>query len=442
MREKLTSDIKQKLILKTLERNLKKSISISESEKSGGVVRSNVTELTDFAKHPGYLQIAMVRDVGDKLNLPSPFFKVHDSTAGATTQIEGESYINFASYNYLGLCGHPLVNEAAINAIDRYGTSVSASRMVSGERPIHQQLESELANAYDVDDAVVFVSGHATNVSVVGYLLGPKDLILHDEFIHNSVLVGSQLSGARRISFRHNRFEELAVLLEQHRNNFERVLIVVEGLYSMDGDYPDLPRCIELKEHFKAWLMVDESHSFGVMGNAGLGIRDHFGLSGDAVDIWMGTLSKALSASGGYIAGCQELVDILRHLAPGFLYSVGIPGQVAAPALAALKLMQNEPDRVKRLHEISTYFLEQVQRIGLDAGYSKGIAVVPVILGSSLKAVQLSNYLFKQGINIQPIIYPAVPEKSARLRFFLSSEHTREQIDWVILQLSSASDSK
>ncbi len=188
--------------------------------------------------------------------------------------------------------------------------------------------------------------------------------------------------------------------------------------------------------------MIYESHSVGVMGNAGLGIRDDIGLPGDAVNIWMGTLSKALSASGGYIAGCQELVDILRHLAPGFLYSVGIPGQVAAPALAALKLMQNEPDRVKRLHEISAYFLEQVQRIGLDAGYSKGIAVVPVILGSSLKAVQLSNYLFKQGINIQPIIYPAVPEKSARLRFFLSSEHTREQIDWVILQLSSASDSK
>jgi 7-keto-8-aminopelargonate synthetase-like enzyme len=210
----------------------------------------------------------------------------------------------------------------------------------------------------------------------------------------------------------------------------------------MDGDYPDLPRLVELKEHFKTWLMVDEAHSFGVMGEAGLGIRDHFGLSGEAVDIWMGTLSKTLSACGGYIAGCQPLVDILRHLAPGFLYSVGMPGQVAAPALAALKLMQNEPDRVRRLHKISEYFLENVHRIGLDTGYSAGIAVVPVILGSSLEAAQFSNHLFQRGINVQPIIYPAVPEKSARLRFFLSSEHTRKQIDRVIMELSSVSKSK
>ena len=441
-RTQLTAQLKKKLIQQSIQRDLKKSITAYESGTSTDEVPRDATEFTDFTRHPGFQQVSIMREAGARLGVPNPFFRVHDSTAGATSQIGGESFLNFASYNYLGLCGHPLVNEAAIKAVDLYGTSVSASRMVSGERPVHQQLESELARVYGVDDAVVFVSGHATNVSALGCLLGPKDLILHDELIHNSILVGAQLSGARRIPFRHNNLQELTTLLKQHRHNFERVLIAVEGLYSMDGDYPDLPQLIELKERFKVWLMVDEAHSFGVMGNAGLGIREFFGLPGEAVDIWMGTLSKSLSACGGYIAGCQQMVVILRHLAPGFLYSVGMPGQVAAPALAALKLMQNEPDRVKRLHKISGYFLEQAQRIGLDTGYSAGIAVVPVIVGSSLKAAQLSNHLFQQGINVQPIIYPAVPEKSARLRFFLSSEHTRKQIDRVIMALKSVSNFK
>lgn len=384
---------------------------------------------TDFTAHPGYQHLALMREAADKLGLQDPFFKVHEGTAGATSVIESRECINFASYNYLDYSGDPRVNRAAVEAVERYGTSVSASRAVSGERPIHQALEHALAEAYDVDDAVAFVSGHATNVSTLGYLLGPGDLVLHDEYIHNSSLMGAQLSGAKRMSFRHNDTAALEALLSRHRDQFERVLIVTEGLYSMDGDTPDLAQFIAIKQRYSAWLMVDEAHSFGVLGANGLGLREHQGVAARDVDIWMGTLSKTLSGCGGYIAGSKALVEMLRYFAPGFLYSAGMPAQVAAPALKVLELMPREPHRVARLHAISGYFLQSAKARGMDTGASIGVAVVPVIVGSSPLATRLSQALFEQGINVQPIVHPAVPENSARLRFFLSCEHTRAQVD-------------
>ena len=384
---------------------------------------------TRFDRHPGYQQLKMMREGGKRLGIPDPFFKVHESTAGATTVIGGRECINFASYNYLGLAHHPKVIQAGIDALERYGSSVSASRPVSGERPIHHELERAIAETYEVEDAVAFVSGHATNVSTLGYLLGPKDLILHDEYIHNSTVVGAQLSGARRMSFAHNDPAALETLLTRHRRQFERVVVVIEGLYSMDGDVPDLKRFVEIKQRHQAWLMVDEAHSFAVMGDRGLGLREYCGVPAGDVDIWMGTLSKTLSGCGGYIAGCRELVEMLRYFAPGFLYSVGMPAQVAGPSLAALQIMKEEPERLKRLHDISRYFLQQARLKGFDIGESIGVAVVPVIVGSSVLAAGLSDALLKDDINVQPILHPAVPEKSARLRFFLNCDHTREQID-------------
>ncbi len=384
---------------------------------------------TRFDRHPGYQQLKMMREGGKRLGIPDPFFKVHESTAGATTVIGGRECINFASYNYLGLAHHPKVIQAGIDALNRYGSSVSASRPVSGERPIHHELERAIAETYEVEDAVAFVSGHATNVSTLGYLLGPKDLILHDEYIHNSTVVGAQLSGARRMSFAHNDPAALETLLTRHRRQFERVVVVIEGLYSMDGDAPDLKRFVEIKQRHQAWLMVDEAHSFAVMGDRGLGLREYCGVPAGDVDIWMGTLSKTLSGCGGYIAGCRELVEMLRYFAPGFLYSVGMPAQVAGPSLAALQVMKEEPERLKRLHDISRYFLQQARLKGFDIGESIGVAVVPVIVGSSVLAAGLSDALLKDDINVQPILHPAVPEKSARLRFFLNCDHTREQID-------------
>ncbi|PXY00343.1 aminotransferase class I/II-fold pyridoxal phosphate-dependent enzyme [Halomonas sp. LBP4] len=440
MNERRT-DLKQQLLARALKQGKPRAAAPSTTEvmPAGMGPRGAIPErFTRFDAHPGYQQIAMMRQGAAQLGLTDPFFKVHDGNAGATSVIDGRECLNFASYNYLGFSGDPRVNRAARDAVERYGTSVSASRVVSGERPIHGELERALAAAYGVEDAVAFVSGHATNVSTLGYLMGPKDLVLHDEYIHNSSLVGAQLSGARRISFPHNDASSLDALLTRHRGQFERVLIVIEGLYSMDGDVPDLPRFVELKRRHQAWLMVDEAHSFGVLGEHGLGLSEHFAVPTGDVDIWMGTLSKSLAGCGGYIAGCRELVETLRYLAPGFLYSVGLPAQVAAPSLKALELMDEEPERVQKLHAISRYFLEQARHMGLDTGHSIGAAVVPVIVGSSPLAARLSHDLFQRGINVQPILHPAVPEKSARLRFFLSCEHSEKQVDGTLEALRFA----
>ena len=381
-----------------------------------------------FDQHPGYQQLRLIRDGAEKLGIRNPFFRAHQGVAGASTVIDGCSFVNFSSYNYLGLSGHPLVNAAAKEAIERYGTSASASRLVAGERPIHRQLEAALASIYGVDDCVVFVSGHATNVSTIGHLFGPKDLIVHDALIHNSALQGIQLSGAHRLSFAHNDWGALDALLSAQRRQHERVLIVLEGIFSMDGDYPDLPRFVEIKRRHRALLMVDEAHSLGVMGAAGLGIREHFGVAGGDVDIWMGTLSKALASCGGFIAGERALVDHLKCAAPGFVYSVGMAPPVAAAALAALELMRREPERTRRLQQRGALFLQTARSLGVDTGSSAGLSVIPAIAGSSIKAARLSDALYERGINVQPILYPAVPERSARLRFFVSCDHTEEQI--------------
>ena len=424
------SELKRQLLEKARQRPTARAAAPSAPSAQGaGATRSVPERFTRFDAHPGYQQLMMMRQGAEQLGLEVPFFKVHEGLAGATSVMDGRTCINFASYNYLGYSGDPRVIHAACEAAQHYGTSVSASRVVSGERPIHGELEQAIAKAYAVEDAVAFVSGHATNVSTLGYLLGPKDLILHDEYIHNSSLVGAQLSGAKRMSFSHNDPDALEALLVQHRHQFERVLVVIEGLYSMDGDIPDLPRFIALKQRHQAWLMVDEAHSFGVMGKTGLGLREHFAIDPTDVDIWMGTMSKTLSGCGGYIAGNQALVETLRYFAPGFLYSVGMPAQVAAPSLKVLELMAQEPERVAKLQEISRYFLEQAQARGMNTGQSIGSAVVPVIVGSSPLAAHLSNALLEHDINVQPILYPAVPEKSARLRFFLSCEHTQAHID-------------
>ena len=395
--------------------------------------------LWKFDQHPGYLQVKLVREGARRLDISDPFFRVHDGVAGSLTQMEGRPFVNFSSYNYLGLNGDPRVNAAAEAAIERYGTSVSASRLVSGERPPHQALERALAAVYGVESCITFVSGHATNVSTIGSLFGPRDLIVHDALIHNSALLGAELSGARRLSFPHNDWAALDTLLARERRSFQRVLIVLEGLYSMDGDVPELPRFIEIKHRHRAFLMVDEAHSFGVVGRRGLGLREHFGLDGGAVDIWMGTLSKTLAGCGGFIAGERALVDILRFASPGFVFSVGMPPPVAAASLAALECMLAEPWRVTALQARGREFLRQAREAGIDTGTSQGYAIVPAITGSSVRAGRLSQAMYERGINVQPILHPAVPENSARLRFFLSTQHTVEQITGAVRTLAAES---
>jgi 8-amino-7-oxononanoate synthase len=358
----------------------------------------------------------------------NPYFQVNEALGRGTTIIAGREYINFANYNYLGLCGDPVVSQAAKDAVDRYGTSVSASRIASGERPVQGELEREISGLLGTEDCVVFVSGHATNVSTIGHLFGAKDIIFYDELSHNSAIQGAQLSGARRIRFPHNDWQALDRLLEERRRSYERALIFIEGVYSMDGDFPDVPRFVELRNRHKTYLMIDEAHSLGILGPTGGGVREHFGLSGQDADIWMGTLSKSLASCGGYIAGDAALIEYLKYSAPGFLYSVGIPSSGAAAALAALRIMRTEPQRVSELRARARLFLELAKERGLDTGHASGTAIVPIIIGDSDLSIRLSNVLFNRGINVQPVLYPVVSEDAARLRFFITSAHTEEQI--------------
>ncbi len=430
-----TTNLAQKTKTQLIDRILGKKISSGASVVTVAqrkAPRTSIPEaFTRFDRHPEYERMKMTQAAASRLGVTNPFFREHDGVAGATTRIEGKEFINFSSYNYLGLAGHPQVNQAAKEAVDHYGTSASASRLVAGERPIQRELEVAVAGLYGVEDCVVFVSGHATNVSTIGCLFGAKDLVIHDSLIHNSVLQGIQLSGATRRSFPHNDTTALDQILTDIRGQFERVLIVAEGLYSMDGDLCDLPALVDIKCRHKAFLMVDEAHTLGVVGATGRGIHEHYGIQGNAVDIWMGTFSKTLAGCGGYIAGQAALIEHLKYAAPGFVYSVGLAPPLAAASLAALRIMLQEPERVARLRERGQRFLELMQSSGIDTGFAQGFAVIPAIVGSSLKAARLASQLFDAGINVQPIIYPAVEERSARLRFFLSAMHSEQQLQRV-----------
>jgi 8-amino-7-oxononanoate synthase len=382
----------------------------------------------EFTDLPAYGAIVKYRDFGKLFKISDPFYRSHDARAGSETWMEGGRYINFASYDYLGLNQHPAVAAAAKAAIERFGTSVSASRIVAGERPLHRALETALADFYGVESAVAFVSGHATNVSTIGTLMSPDDLIVHDELVHNSVIVGAKLSRATVHTFRHNDPGALERVLADHRHLHKRALIVVEGLYSMDGDVADLPRLIDLKENYDAWLMVDEAHSLGVLGANGRGVAEHFGIDPHRIDVWMGTLSKTLASCGGYIAGKQELIDILKYQAPGLVYSVGLSPPLAAAARAALHVVETEPERIARLQRNGKLFLSLAKAAGLDTATSEGHSIVSVIVGDLLNAGKLSQRLLDRGLNVLPIIYPAVPVKASRFRFFITSEHSPTQI--------------
>ncbi|HYZ90641.1 MAG TPA: aminotransferase class I/II-fold pyridoxal phosphate-dependent enzyme, partial [Myxococcales bacterium] len=360
--------------------------------------------------------------------LRNPYFNVHERVTNDTSVIAGRTMINWSSYNYLGLSGDPHVSRAAQDAIERYGTSVSASRVASGEKPLHRELEQELARFLGCEDAVVTVSGHGVFVTVIGHMMGPQDLILHDSLAHDCIMGGSKLSGAKRRPFPHNDPDALEKQLAQLRPHYRRVLIAVEGVYSMDGDIAPLPRFIELKKKYKALLLVDEAHSIGVLGSNGRGIGEHYGVDRNDVDLWMGTMSKSLASCGGYVAGSKTLVNFLKYTAPGFVYSVGISPANSAAALEALRQIQAHPEKIQRLHERSALFLKLARERGIDTGSAGGSAVVPAILGNSLHSLQVSEALRQRGINVQPILYPAVEETAARLRFFVTATHTEQQI--------------
>jgi 7-keto-8-aminopelargonate synthetase-like enzyme len=260
--------------------------------------------------------------------------------------------------------------------------------------------------------------------------------VIHDSLAHNSIMEGCKLSGATRRPFPHNDHAALDELLTNIRHQYRRVLIIIEGIYSQDGDIPDLPAVIEVKRKHQALLMIDEAHSIGVLGATGRGIGEHFGVDRADVELWSGTLSKALGGSGGYVGGSRELIEFLKYTTPGFIFTTGIAPAMAAAALAAIRTIRNEPEHLRRLHDLSALFLNLAREAGLDTGDSEGTPVVPCIVRSSATALKLSNALLRRGINANPILYPAVPEHKARLRFFITSCHSEEQIRYTVKVLA------
>ena len=360
--------------------------------------------------------------------LENPFLLANEAVNGRVATLNGHDTISFTSFDYLGLAGHPDVRQAAKDAIDRFGCSASASRMVGGNNTILDALDAELADFIGTERAVMFPCGYGTNASVFNHLFGAGDLILHDELAHNSIVQGAALSKAGKRSFRHNDHQQLDSLLGDLRSQYRRVVVAIEGVYSMDGDYPDLPRFLEVKRKHDAMLYVDEAHSIGTMGPEGRGICDFFGVDPREGDLWMGTISKALGAQGGYLAGPERLIRYLGFTTPAFVFSTACSPPNAAAALEAVRVIQREPWRLARLRERSNLFLRLANDVGLDTGTSRDTPVIPVILGSSARAMQVSQILLTRRINARPILYPAVREAAARVRFFLTCEHTEEQI--------------
>ncbi|MDR3319525.1 MAG: aminotransferase class I/II-fold pyridoxal phosphate-dependent enzyme [Desulfovibrio sp.] len=397
---------------------------------------------TGFIRAQSKTSLERLVETSKKMGMENQLFICQDRAAKATALINGKEYLNFSTYDYLGINVHPEITEVVTQVASEFGTSSGASRLVGGERPQHRELEKGFADLYGVEDCITYVSGHAANVSTLGFLLSSRDVIFHDGLAHNSLVQGARLSGASRYSYTHNNCDDLEKKLKAHRKTHKRAVIVTEGLFSMDGNIPDLPRIIKLKKKYNCMLMVDEAHSLGVLGKTGRGVREYYGIAPIEVDIWMSTLSKTMCGCGGFIAGSRELVESLKYGSPGFVFSVGMPPVIAAACRKALEIMLREPERVHRLQHISQYFLEYARSKGLDTGAAQGYAILPVIVGDSMVSGFLSSALFKRGIYVMPVSFPAVQEGSARLRFFLSAvheeEHVRKTLDAVVEELPKA----
>jgi len=386
-----------------------------------------------FTDLDGHERIRLAKDAARSLGVPSPFFRSIEETAGTEVRIAGRTVTNFASYDYLSINQSDGLATAVHEAAIRWGVSATASRLVGGEHLYHRDLEQALADFLGTEDAVTFVSGYLTNCSAIQTLVGQGDLVLVDARAHNSIYEGIRISGAAHLSFPHNDWDWVDRHLAANRGLFRHVLIAIEGLYSMDGDLPDLHRFVEVKDRYGAWLLVDEAHSLGVLGKTGRGICEQQRVPPDKIDVRMGTLSKTLCSCGGFLAGTRELGELLRYTAPGFIYSVGLPATGAAAASHALKVLIREPERVERLRELCEFFKGLAGQLGLDTGESAAFAVQPILIGDSLRATSISNMLLAEGFNVLPIIAPAVPNRNARLRFFLTAAHTEDMLRDVLM---------
>ncbi|NLV58413.1 MAG: aminotransferase class I/II-fold pyridoxal phosphate-dependent enzyme [Clostridiales bacterium] len=387
-----------------------------------------ITPITCFEDTPEYQSFQARMQGLMESGMDNPYFVCHDSALKDKSLMAGHEVLNFGSYNYVGMSGRPEVMEAAKKAIDQYGTSASGSRLLAGEKTLYQELESELAQWKHAESALVLVGGHSTNVTVVGNFCGKKDLIVFDALAHNSVDQGCRLSLATAKPFPHNDYEALEGILKAQRHRYEKVLIIIEGAYSMDGDIAPVPKFVELKKKYGCFLMVDEAHSACVIGEAGGGVDEYFHLQPDDIDIKMGTLSKGLGTCGGYLAGPKAIIEYLRYNLPGFVFSVGISPPLAAATLCSIRLLRSNPAIMQSMKRNIDTFVEEAEKRNLNICLAGHTAILPVLVGKDEDAFLLSNKMRERGVFVPPAVYPAVPKNKARLRFCVISEHKPEQI--------------
>lgn len=369
------------------------------------------------------------------LEFSDPFFAQIDRLR-AEFEAQGKHFVSFANYDYLGLANHPRIREEAKREVDGLGVGALASRLVGGERTTHKPFEAEIAEFLGMESALTLVSGYLSNVTTIAWLMnGKRDAIYIDELAHNSIVAGADGAPAHVVKFRHNDFDHLEHLLARHREEYRNVLIVVEGVYSMDGDTADLPRLLAIKDKYKVWLLVDEAHSLGVLGATGRGLAEHQGVDPDRIDLIVGTMSKTLASCGGYVCGKKQVIDWFRYTLPGFVYSVGLSPVILAAARTALRLMQEETWRIDKLAANAELFRTVAHEAGFSTGPAIGRGVVPILFSSDLETMWASQHLLANGYYVPPVVRIGVPKDGPRLRFFFSANHSEVEIRGVIQTL-------
>ncbi len=379
-------------------------------------------------------QLAHLTAQLDDLKQRGTFFKLRvlDDAQAPVCTYDGKRVINLASNNYLGLCDHPKLREAAIAATQKYGVGSGAVRTIAGTMRIHMELEEKIAEFKGVEACVVFQSGFAANAGTVSSILGKEDFILSDELNHASIIDGARLSKAKIKVFRHKDVAHAEELLKEIQNEPGRKLLITDGVFSMDGDIGPVDKLCDIADKYGAIMMVDDAHSSGVLGRNGRGSVDHFHCT-SRVDVQVGTLSKAIGALGGYVCGSRDLIDYLYHRARPFLFSTSHPPSVAATCIAAFDLLEAEPERIQRLWDNTWYFKKQLADAGFDVGGKttpkSETPITPIILGDGRRTMEFSRALFDAGVMATGIAFPTVPEGKARVRTIMTSEHTRAEID-------------
>lgn len=378
-------------------------------------------------------RIAMYNERGAQLKGSDRYFylqAIGGKTNHRVTMADGRDMVMLASYSYLGLIGHPRIEEAAKQAIDEYGTGAGGVRLLTGTTDLHERLEARVASFSKREDACVYSSGYVANIAIITGLTGPGDLILMDKLDHASIVDGCLLSGAKWKTYRHNDMDHLEKLLKDAEGHSGTILVVADSVFSMDGDVMDLPRTRELCDMYGARLMVDEAHSIGSLGATGHGIEEHFDMYG-SIDLKMGTLSKSIPSVGGYLAASHEIVDFQRHFSRPFIFSAALPPAQCAAAIEAFDVIEDEPWRVEALHRIQETYADGLRAQGWDTMQST-TCVVPVLVGEESKAMDLTRFMFDRGVFVCPIVHPAVPKGHDRLRTCLMATHTDEDIAQVL----------